>query len=140
MGVSEEVKMNDILYGWAFLVGSIGFVLLFLIVFGGSEMKISESGTCVMSSDCIPTKFNPTFRKGKEGRREYQHAYVEKHDCFMSGGRVYATLADRIVDAVTGTLYTLSGQCLSHDADLMVDVKNKVTDKESILKFIFVKY
>ncbi len=58
----------------------------------------------------------------------------------MSGGRVYATLDDRIVDAVTGTLYTLSGQCLSHDADLMVDVKNKVTDKEAILKFIFGKY
>lgn len=101
-------------------------------------MKISESGTCVMSSDCIPTKFNPSFRK--ESRKDNQKAYVEKYDCFMSGGRVYATLADRVVDAVTGTLYTLSGQCLSHDADLMVDVKNKVTDKESILKFIWDKY
>lgn len=58
----------------------------------------------------------------------------------MSGGRVYATLADRVVDAVTGTLYTLSGQCLSHDADLVVDVNDKVTDKKAILNFIWSKY
>lgn len=101
-------------------------------------MKISESGTCVMSSDCMPTKYNPIFRK--ESRKGQQQAYVEKHDCFMSGGRVYAKLADRIVDAVTGTLYTLSGQCLSHDADLVVDVNDKVTDKKAILNFIWSKY
>ena len=101
-------------------------------------MKISESGTCVMSLDCMPTRYNPVFRK--ESRKGSQQAYVEKYDCFMSGGRVYAKLTDRIVDAVTGTLYTLSGQCLSHDADLVVDVKDKVTDKESILQFIWSKY
>lgn len=101
-------------------------------------MKISEDGMCVQASDCMPTKFNPSFRK--EGRREYQHAYVEKHDCFMSGGRVYATLADRIVDAVTGTLYTLSGHCLSHDADLYVDLYDINRDKSFIEKFVLEKY
>lgn len=101
-------------------------------------MKISEYGTCVMSSDCMPTRYNPVFRN--ERRKGQQQEYVEKHNCFMSGGRVYATLVDRIVDAVTGTLYTLSGQCLSHDADLMVDVKDKVTDKNKILEFIWSKY
>lgn len=125
--------MTDIIWGWLGLVVSLGFINLMEEV-----MKISESGTCVMGSDCMPTKYNPIFRK--ESRKGNQQAYVEKHNCFISGGRVYATLTDRIVDAVTGTLYTLSGQCLSHDAALVVDVKNKVTNKEKIMQFIWSKY
>lgn len=103
-----------------------------------AKMKISESGTCVMSNDCIPTKYDPIFKHMR--RKDLQRKYIDKHDCFMSCGRVYVTLADRIVDAVTGTLYTLSGQCLSHDVDLIVDMSDVNRDKETIVEFVLGKY
>jgi len=101
-------------------------------------MKISEDGMCVQASECMPTKFNPIFRK--ESRKISQKEYINKYNCFLSGGRLYVKLQSLIVDAVTGTLFKMSGHCLSDDADLVIDVNNNVTDKESILQFIWSKY
>lgn len=101
-------------------------------------MKISEHGTCVQESECMPTKFNPVHRN--VSRQTKQKDFLNKYDCFMSGGRVYAKLQSYIVDAVTGTLFALSGHCLSHDADIYVDINDVNYDKLMIEKFVLGKY
>lgn len=101
-------------------------------------MKISEDGMCVQASECMPTKFNPIFRK--ESRKISQKEYINKYNCFLSGGRLYVKLQSLIVDAVTGTLFKMSGHCLSDDADLYVDVNDVNRDKSFIEKFVLEKY
>lgn len=101
-------------------------------------MKISQDGMCVQESECMPTKFNPVHRN--VSRQCKQKEFIQKHNCFMSGGRVYVKLQSHIMDAVTGTLFALSGHCLSHDADLYVDLNDINRDKSMIEKFIFGKY
>ena len=101
-------------------------------------MKISEEGLCAKASECMPTRYNPTYRK--ISRKDMQSAYITKHDCFMSGGRVYAKLNKCIMDVVTGTLFGLTGHCLAHEADLVIDMRDVVTDKSKIEQFVLGKY
>lgn len=102
-------------------------------------MIISVEGTCVQWQDCMQTKNNRQLSQGytKAG----QTAYIEKHNVFMSGGRVYAKLEKYIVDAITGTLYWLDGKCVNTECDLFVDVNDITTrDKKTILEFVRSKY
>lgn len=101
-------------------------------------MKISQDGMCVQESECMPTKFNHAHRN--VSRQVKQKEFIEKHNCFMSGGRLYTKLQSHIMDAVTGTLFMLSGNCLSRDADLYVDINDSNYDKSMIEKFVFEKY
>ena len=101
-------------------------------------MKISEEGLCAQASECMPTRYNPIYRK--ISRKDMQVSYIKKHACFMSGGRVYAKLKTCIMDVVTGTLFGLTGKCLAHYADLVIDMRDVVTDKSKIEEFVLWKY
>lgn len=101
-------------------------------------MKISEHGTCVQESECLPTKFNPVHRN--VSRQTKQKEFIDKYDCFLSGGRLYVKLKSYIVDVVTGTLFALTGHSVSHEADLYVDINDVNRDKSVIEKFVLGKY
>lgn len=102
-------------------------------------MIISTEGTCVQWQYCMPAKNNRQLSQGwtKNGQKEY----IEKHNVFMSGGRVYVKLEKHIVDAVTGTLYWLNGHCINSEAGLFVDINDITTRcKDEILRFVWGKY
>ena len=101
-------------------------------------MRISNEGTCVSEYDCIPTKYNPTQRNIK--RRELQQKFLSDHKCFVSCGRLYVQLEKFIVDAVTGTLYRLSGHCVSAEAVLFVDLNDKNDDPVYVHQFVMGNY
>lgn len=101
-------------------------------------MVLAQEGNCIQWSDCMPTRFSTIWR-GKNIRQR-QTEFVDKHNCFVSCGRVYVKLEKYIVDAVTGTLYWLNGHCVASEAALFVDTHDANFDKQDILKFVLGKY
>jgi len=101
-------------------------------------MKISQEGYCLQALECMPTRHNPIFRTGDT--RSKQKAFIEKNDCFLSGGRLYVRLKNMVADAITGTLYSLSGHCKHLEAGLFVDMSDVNSSKDDCVRFILEKY
>lgn len=103
-------------------------------------MHISIEGYCINEKACMPSKDNRASFLVMRRLRELQSEWINNHDCFVSRNRVYANVVlggnEYIIDAVTGTLYHPSGDCVNGECDLMVDLSLIERDKSYIGEFV----
>ena len=101
--------------------------------------QISDEGSCVVWSQCLPTKFYLQRKKGHLKQR--QEEWLSENKVFLSGDRLYADISDSLImDAVTGSLFSqANGLCLS-TTELMIDIKDKNYDKAAVSKVVMDRY
>lgn len=106
------------------------------------EIKFtSQEGVCLTTEQCLQTLSHSyqTMGRSKKVMKAMQMAWIDAHDVFISGNRLYSFVKirgrERVVDAITGTIYRTDGKPIGIH-DLRVDMSNIKRCKKAARDFV----